>query len=80
MRKKVIATVWCTVVVLPVLGIFTEGGPTLLGVLGFCNGGPTLVNLFSLLYLIFIVVVRFPAPKWVRDTVNEMVSDEEECE
>lgn len=84
MRKKVIAIVWCTVVVIPVLGIFTEGGSTLLGALGFAEGGPTLVNIVSLLYFFFIVVVYFPAPKWVRDTINDIVNDDakatEECE
>lgn len=75
MKKKIIAIVWCTVVVIPVLGIFTEGGPTLLGVLNITNGGPTLLNLFSLLYFIFIVVVKFPAPKWMRDTINDMIKE-----
>jgi hypothetical protein len=78
MKKKVIAIVWCTVVVFPVLGILTEGGPTLLGALGFKEGGPTLLNVFSLLYFFFIVVVYFPAPQWVRNTINDIVNEDVE--
>lgn len=80
MKKNVIALLWCAIVVLPVFGIFTTGGTSILEALCICDGGPTLTNLLSLLYLAFIVLVKFPAPRWICEAVDAMVSDDSDTE
>lgn len=65
--KKIVAFVYCAVVIAPVLITFTGGS----------DGAPTSWNLIGVLYMLSLVV--FPKkffPSWVRTTVDSSVRDE----
>lgn len=65
--RLVIALIWCSVVCLPVIVIFTEGA----------DGGPTWWNVFGLIYM--FLLLKFPKkffPSCVRTTVDKLVRDE----
>lgn len=75
MKKKIISVVWVTLVCLPCILMFTEGGHP---ILGFCGlGGASFENLFAIVYSAFLLKYsHLLIPKWVQKTVDDMVRED----
>lgn len=77
MKKKIISVVWMTLVCLPCIMMFTEGGHP---ILGFCGlGGASFENLFAIVYSLFLLKYsHLLIPDWVRNTVDYLVREDRE--
>lgn len=76
MKKVIFALVWCTVMFIPCMWIFAQGGYSLLSCIGI-DDGPYLVQLVGLIYsYILLRYHRFLIPHWVRNIVGTLVRDE----
>ena len=80
MKKNIIAVVWVTVVCLPCILMFCEGGYSILSFMGLHNG-PYLVNIIGMAYSLFLLKYsHLLIPDWVRDKVDYLVREDRESD
>ena len=76
MKKIIISIVWMSILFMPCLLTFCEGGYSLLSFIGIDNG-PYLVNLIGILYSLFLLKFhRWLVPDWMRNTVDNLVRED----
>ena len=76
MKKVIFALLWCTVVFLPCMLIFVQGGYSILSFAGI-DDGPYLVQFVGIVYSFLLhKYYRKLIPRWMRNVVGTLVRDE----